>query len=74
MYLLNPSTALDLARFRVDQDIARAEAHRIAREARTARKAGRKAARPEARPEAPTARPRGRRATAVRGAAMRFGH
>ena len=70
MYLLNPSTALDLARFRVDQDIARAEAHRIAREARTARKAGRKAARPEA----PTARPRGRRASAVRGAAMRFGH
>jgi len=67
MYFMNPGTALDLARFRVDQDIARAEAHRIAREIKAARKASR--------PEASAARPRGRRTAAVRGAsAMRFGH
>ena len=67
MYFMNPGTALDLARFRVDQDMARAEAHRLARELKAARKA--------ARPEAPAARPRGRRTAAVRGAAaMRFGH
>jgi len=67
MYFMNPGTALDLARFRIDQDLARAEAHRLAREAKAARKA--------ARPEAPAARPRGRRAAAVRGAAaLRFGH
>ena len=67
MYFMNPGTALDLARFRVDQDMARAEARRLARELKAARKA--------ARPEAPAARPRGRRTAAVRGAAaMRFGH
>jgi hypothetical protein len=67
MYFMNPGTALDLARFRVDQDMARAEAHRIAREVKAARKA--------ARPETPSARPRGRRTAAVRGAAaLRLGH
>lgn len=67
MYFMNPGTALDLARFRVDQDMARAEAHRIAREVKAARKA--------ARPEAPSAGPRRRRTASVRGAAaMRFGH
>ncbi len=67
MYFMNPGTALDLARFRIDQDLARAEAHRVAREIKAARKA--------ARPEAPPARPRGRRTAVVRGAAaMRFGH
>ncbi|HSE09692.1 MAG TPA: hypothetical protein VLB29_13585 [Nocardioidaceae bacterium] len=36
MYLLDPTTAIDLARYRVEQDLRRAEAHRLAKEARAA--------------------------------------
>jgi hypothetical protein len=36
MYLLNPATALDLARFRIEHDLAGAERRRRAREAKAA--------------------------------------
>ena len=66
MYLMSPASALDLARYRVEQDLARAEAHRAARELKEARKAQRLA----------TSAPRHRRRfAAARGVArMRLGH
>jgi hypothetical protein len=36
MYLLDPTTALDLARFRVDRDLTGIESRRAAREAKAA--------------------------------------
>jgi hypothetical protein len=63
MYLMNPTTALDLARARIDQDLLRAEARRRAHEV----KAAGKAAHPRT--------PRRRRRLVVGGAvSLRFGH
>jgi hypothetical protein len=46
MYLLDPTTALDLARFRIDRDLAGAEGRRAAREAKAAAPRHRAPARP----------------------------
>jgi hypothetical protein len=67
MYLLDPTTAIDLARHRVEQDLARAEASLAARQARAARRS-------ERRTTAAALRARRRFATVVRGATPRFGH
>jgi hypothetical protein len=56
MYLLTPTTALDLARYRVEQDLARAEKRRLVREAKAARREDANAERSRRRPTAPRRR------------------
>ncbi len=56
MYLLTPTTALDLARHRVEQDLARAETRRLVREAKAARREDARADRSRRRPTAPRRR------------------
>jgi hypothetical protein len=62
MYLMNPTTALDLARARIDQDLLRAEARRVAREVKAAGK-----------PEQPRTS-RHRRRLVVGAVSVRLGH
>jgi hypothetical protein len=71
MYFLNPATALDIARYRVERDLAGVESRRTAREA--------KATLREAEPAAPRhrapARPGRHRSTPLVGViAARLGH
>lgn len=40
----HPTVAIELARYRIEEEVARAEQHRAAQEARAARKAARRAA------------------------------
>jgi len=63
MYLMSPTTALDLARARIDQDLLRAEARRVAREVRAAGK-----------PQPRTSRRRRRLVLGGGAVSMRFGH
>jgi hypothetical protein len=71
MYLLNPATALDLARFRVERDLEGAESRRAAREGKaTLRQADRAA--PRHRAPASPGRHRSRPLVGV--FAARFGH